>query len=371
MTLQAFLDEDNNASTGCAITTTVGTFSGAELVLTTTVDTTAGQVTAVSLPELYGEACLELQFPSRRRMRRRGRSESERGSRDRTLIESYIPVSALGAFGLIPRRFHLDRSNRRARRNSARAHSGRAGRTCPTAAGIPTLSEWGFLALGLLLSLAGLLMLRRGGAGGSLLVVLIVFALAAGVAWAAITLTGNPTDWAGVPPVATQPPDANPTHADIYAVYATSDGTSLFFRFDVKLCPVITVGPTTLPDGTINAAYPATTFSQTGAAVPILWSETGAPPPGMTFSSEGLLSGTPTQTGTFPITFTVTDANGCKGNQAITLTVNACPVITVNQSGDDDRHGQRGFQRDFYGFGRQRDDHLERDRDVSGRNDAR
>src|SRR5215471_18511360 len=48
----------------------------------------------------------------------------------------------------------------------------------------------------------------------------------------------------------------------------------------------------------------------------------------MTFSS-GVLSGTPTQTGTFNITVTATDQNGCTGSQVYTLVIN-CPTITVS-----------------------------------------
>ena len=42
-----------------------------------------------------------------------------------------------------------------------------------------------------------------------------------------------------------------------------------------------------------------------------------------------MLSGTPTQTGTFPITVTATDANGCTGTRTYTLVI-GCQTITVN-----------------------------------------
>ena len=48
----------------------------------------------------------------------------------------------------------------------------------------------------------------------------------------------------------------------------------------------------------------------------------------MSFSGS-LLSGTPTQTGSFPITVTATDSNGCTGSRGYTLVIN-CPTITVN-----------------------------------------
>ena len=57
--------------------------------------------------------------------------------------------------------------------------------------------------------------------------------------------------------------------------------------------------------------------------------DSGTLPAGLTLSAAGVLSGTPTQSGTFPITVTATDANGCTGNGATyTLTID-CQTITV------------------------------------------
>src|SRR5207302_123916 len=93
-------------------------------------------------------------------------------------------------------------------------------------------------------------------------------------------------------------------------------------------CPTITVNPASLSAGTAGVAYTAVTFTQTGGVGTIIFSESGALPAGMTFSA-GVLSGTPTQTGSFPITVTATDSNGCTGSRNYTLVIN-CPTITVN-----------------------------------------
>ncbi len=50
---------------------------------------------------------------------------------------------------------------------------------------------------------------------------------------------------------------------------------------------------------------------------------------GLTLSAAGVLSGTPTAPGTFPIVVTVTDANGCTGTSATYTLVVACQTITV------------------------------------------
>src|SRR4029077_19155555 len=53
-------------------------------------------------------------------------------------------------------------------------------------------------------------------------------------------------------------------------------------------------------------------------------------PAGLTLSTAGVLSGTPTgPSGTFPLTVTVTDTNGCTGTGATYNLVIACQTITV------------------------------------------
>src|SRR5205823_1708944 len=52
-------------------------------------------------------------------------------------------------------------------------------------------------------------------------------------------------------------------------------------------------------------------------------------PAGLTLSTAGVLSGTPTVKGTFPIVVTVTDSNGCTGTSATYNLVISCQTITV------------------------------------------
>ena len=92
-------------------------------------------------------------------------------------------------------------------------------------------------------------------------------------------------------------------------------------------CQTITVNPSSIPAGTVNTAYNQT-FTQTGGIGTTTFSLTGSLPNGLSFSG-ATLSGTPTQTGSFPITVTATDANGCTGNRNYTLVIN-CQTITVN-----------------------------------------
>lgn len=85
--------------------------------------------------------------------------------------------------------------------------------------------------------------------------------------------------------------------------------------------PVIT-SPAFLVAGTVDTVYPTTTFTASGTA-PITWSITaGTLPTGMSFSSGGVLSGTPTATSSGSITFRATNAYGY-ADRALTLTVSA------------------------------------------------
>ena len=74
---------------------------------------------------------------------------------------------------------------------------------------------------------------------------------------------------------------------------------------------LVQITPTSLANGTNNTAYPSVTFTATGGSFspPFTWSATSLPT-GMTVSSGGTLSGTPTVAGTFDITLQLTDSLG-------------------------------------------------------------
>lgn len=86
-------------------------------------------------------------------------------------------------------------------------------------------------------------------------------------------------------------------------------------------CPVIGLTPTTLAAGAIGVAYSQQFAGNSGRAPYTFSTQAAALPAGLTLTSAGLLSGTPTVV--LPQTFTVraTDARGCFTTRAYTLVI--------------------------------------------------
>ena len=108
--------------------------------------------------------------------------------------------------------------------------------------------------------------------------------------------------------------------------------------FTTSACATITVSPTTVPGGTVNRLR-AVTFTQTGGTAPVSWSlSAGTLPGGMSLSAAGVLAGTPTASGSFTFTATVTDTNSCTGSAPRTLSIlsgpNQAPSFTAGPEPD-------------------------------------
>jgi hypothetical protein len=94
--------------------------------------------------------------------------------------------------------------------------------------------------------------------------------------------------------------------------------------------PVIDSGAP--PTGTINSAYSFTFTVSSGGRAPFIWSETGALPSGLTLAPGGLLSGTPTVTGSFPITVEVQDSTSHTATKGVTIEIGSPPAFTLTGS---------------------------------------
>jgi uncharacterized repeat protein (TIGR03803 family) len=92
----------------------------------------------------------------------------------------------------------------------------------------------------------------------------------------------------------------------------------------------LSISPSVLPAGDINTHYSQTIAASAGFA-PFTYAVTaGTLPPGLTFTStSGVLSGTPTATGSYAFTVTATDSRGATASQNYTLVIDPTPSITT------------------------------------------
>ncbi len=125
---------------------------------------------------------------------------------------------------------------------------------------------------------------------------------------------------------------------------AGENNHTLDFGFKVA-CPHLVISPSTLPSGTVGTPY-STQISATGGTSPyqFLWyaGTMGVLPTGLSISSSGLISGTPTSVGSFAIKVIATDGSMCPDSlDPVTITINAgCSLsLTTNVSGCYDSNG--------------------------------
>jgi hypothetical protein len=94
---------------------------------------------------------------------------------------------------------------------------------------------------------------------------------------------------------------------------------SRFFILTIDDAPPLSITPPSLENAQVGVPY-AVAFSATGGVRPYTWSATN-PPPGLTMSTSGVLSGTPTTPGEFSFVVTLRDA--------VNVTLNGSYLMTV------------------------------------------
>ena len=115
---------------------------------------------------------------------------------------------------------------------------------------------------------------------------------------------------------------------DITAIDST--GCSGVQSYSINIvCGTITLTAPPLTGGTVGVAL-SRTIAASGGSTPYSFAVTaGALPPGLTLNSTtGIISGTPTLSGSYAFDITATDFVGCTGAQSYTLNI-ACPTITL------------------------------------------
>ena len=92
--------------------------------------------------------------------------------------------------------------------------------------------------------------------------------------------------------------------------------------------PQFAITTTSVPDGTVGAAYSAS-FNSINGVPPVSYALVGTDPTGLTFANDKL-SGTPTAAGSYPFSIQATDSAGHTVTQQYTLTVNTNLLITTS-----------------------------------------
>jgi uncharacterized repeat protein (TIGR01451 family) len=132
--------------------------------------------------------------------------------------------------------------------------------------------------------------------------------------------------------------DANGTVISSAAALAYSDSTSGKPFTGTSNSVTSTVAVTNVdpvlafpapPAGEVGAAY-TDTLTAAGGTAPYTWASTGTLPPGVLLNATtGVLSGTPTTSGTYNFTVSATDANGQVATEATSVYVAPLPVISA------------------------------------------
>ena len=89
----------------------------------------------------------------------------------------------------------------------------------------------------------------------------------------------------------------------------------------------ITITPSTVPDGQVGLAFPATTLGAEGDQSPYTWSANGLPPGIELDPSSGVISGAPTEPGTYDVVVTVLGATNAAASAHISVEISAALSI--------------------------------------------
>jgi len=121
------------------------------------------------------------------------------------------------------------------------------------------------------------------------------------------------------------------TYPNIY--FQVSDGTSVASQYiTITVTNSVSLGITTssLPNGTVGTAY-SQTLAATGGTSPYTWKITsGSLPTGLSLSSSGVISGTPTTAGgPTSVTFQVTDNTGTTATSSLSITISGSSGQTL------------------------------------------
>ena len=99
----------------------------------------------------------------------------------------------------------------------------------------------------------------------------------------------------------------------------------------------MTIAPPSLPGGTQGEQYPSQNLIASGGTTPYRFARlSGALPPGLALSADGVLNGTPASVGSYNFSARATDAKGNSGQQDYTVVIVAprCPTGMYRLGGE-------------------------------------
>jgi hypothetical protein len=112
----------------------------------------------------------------------------------------------------------------------------------------------------------------------------------------------------------------------------TNGVATKFFSIDIASAtsgPVITTA-SPLPPGQVGSSYSPVMFAAAGITPPLTWTApVSSLPPGLTFTSAGVLSGTPTSHGTYNFNVTVMNSSQQQANKQFSILINPAPAINI------------------------------------------
>ncbi len=162
-----------------------------------------------------------------------------------------------------------------------------------------------------------------------------------------ITASGGTTPYRFAITAGTLPPGLSFTSGGLFSGAPTAAGSFTFtvtatdansctasqaysVTINPRTCPAISLSPASLPGAKVGTPYGQSITASGGMSPYTYVVSAGAPPMGLSLASNGLLSGTPTASGTFAFTAMATDALQCQGSQTFAINVQsqvAPPVI--------------------------------------------
>jgi len=114
-----------------------------------------------------------------------------------------------------------------------------------------------------------------------------------------------------------------------FTITATDgNGTTGSRAYTVVVNPAIVVSPLSLPGGTVGTGYSQNVTATGGSGSHTFSVSAGALPAGLSLNGlSGLISGTPSSSGTNSFTITATDGTGATGSRAYSVTINTAIAV--------------------------------------------